>query len=179
MNDEFGLKVLELHWISDTDQNQDLCAHGKFFIRIGNEIIADKDAGSFTLSSTALYLLRSIYSDYDKDISGYGNQLLPCCGHFMFQAEENIDFVIITGCPHGIDWKIVHTENNKVKHISEKGTEAIIDFEKYKKLVFDFADEVEEFYLKSEAKTLPNDDFEREGYLAFWREWKELRNRLK
>ena len=178
MNNDFELKILELHWISDENQNQDLCVHGKVFIKIGNEIIADKDTFDLTLSSTGLYLLRSLYSSYDKEKNGYGNQLLPCCGHFMFQAEENIDFVVITGCLDGIDWKIVHTEEGKVKHISEKGTEVIIDFEGYKKMVFDFADEIEEFYLKNEAKTLPNEDFEKEGYLAFWREWKELRNQL-
>ncbi|WP_338763112.1 hypothetical protein WAF17_18960 [Bernardetia sp. ABR2-2B] len=174
----FELKILELHWISDTDQEKDLCAHGRVFVRIGNEIIANKDTFKLTLSSTALYLLRSLYSDYDCEKNGYGNQLLPCCGHFMFQAEKGIDFVVITGCPYGIDWKIIHTTDNKIKHISEKGTEAIIEFEEYRKIVFDFADEVEVFYLKSEPKTLPKDDFEKDGYLTFWREWKELRNRL-
>lgn len=175
----FELKILELHWISDTNQNQDLCVHGKVFFRIGNEIISDKDAGDFTLSSTALYLLRSLYSDYEWEKNGYENQLLPCCGNFTYQPDENIDFVSILGCNIGIDWKIIHTANNKIKHISEKGSEAIIDFEKYKKLVFDFSDEVEEFYLKSEPKIFIDNDFEKNGYLAFWREWKKLRNELK
>lgn len=31
----FELKILELHWISDTNQNHDLCAHGKVYVRIG------------------------------------------------------------------------------------------------------------------------------------------------
>lgn len=175
----FELKILELHWISDTNQNQDLCAHGTVYIRIGNEIIADKDTFDLTLSSTALYLLRSLKSNYDKEKNGYGNQLLPCCGHDMFQAEKEIDFVVITGCPYGIDWKIIHAEGNKIKHISEKGEEVIIDFEEYKQLVFDFADKVEAFYLKSEPKILPKEDFEKNGYLAFWREWKSLRNEWK
>ncbi len=173
----FELKILELHWLANTDEKTDLCVHGKVYVKIGNEVISDKD--NFTLSSTALYLLRSLQSDYNCKENGYGNQLLPCCGHFMFQAEEGVDFVVISGCPHGIDWQIIHIEDNKVKHISEKGTEAIIDFEEYKKLVFDFADEVEQFYLKSEPKILPDEEFEKNAYLTFWREWKKLRNELK
>jgi hypothetical protein len=39
----FDIKLLDLHWIKDIDDPTDLGAHGSVFVRIGNEIVADKD----------------------------------------------------------------------------------------------------------------------------------------
>jgi len=75
-------------------------------------------------------------------------------------ANEDGDSVEIMGCPNGIDWTIKHLENNQVKHISEKGNEAIINKKEYQKLVIEFVDEIEAFYQKSEAKEIPNDEFD-------------------
>ncbi|MEK7724033.1 MAG: hypothetical protein AAB336_06785 [Acidobacteriota bacterium] len=170
-SNQFELKLLELHWLKNTNEQKDLCCHGTVFVRIGDEIICDKDKIiEVTVSSTALHLMRTLKENYQK--GDYGNQLLPCCGHFIVADEE--DFVIICGCPIGIDWTIIHTDDGKVKHISEKGSEAIIDKEIYKTLVFDFADQVESFYQNSLPKIIPEDDFEKNGYLAFWNEWRNL-----
>lgn len=46
----------------------------------------------------------------------------------------------------------------------------------YIKTVFNFVDKVEEFYKKSEAKNIPADDFDRDGYIKFWKEWNNRRN---
>ena len=165
------LKILDLHWIDNEDNPNDLCAHGHVFVKIGNEVIADKDSPAFTVSSTALYLMRTIQGNYKKD--DYASQLLPCCGHF-FMADSD-DHVSIIGCGSGIDWEILHVPNNKVKHISESGQEITIAIEEYKKKVFDFADEVEQFYKISRSKVIPEDDFDKNGYLTFWKEWKILR----
>jgi hypothetical protein len=173
--EQFELRILDLHWIRNEDDPTDLCAHGHVFVRIGDEVIADKDSLDVTVSSTALYLMRTIEKNYKKD--EYASQLLPCCGHF-FMADEKDDFVSIMGCPSGIDWTIIHTDNNKVRHISEKGQEATIDKEAYVKIVFDFADQVENFYKTSLPKTIPTDDFDRKGYLTFWKEWRRLRTKF-
>jgi hypothetical protein len=174
-DEQFELKILDLHWIKNEDDPTDLCAHGHVFVKIGDEVVADKDTLDVTLSSTALYLMRTLKDNYKKD--DYASQLLPCCGHFFIADEEN-DFVNIMGCPSGIDWTILHTDDNKVKHITNSGQEVTIDKSIYTKLVFDFADRVENFYKASLPKTIPTDDFDRKGYLTFWKEWRRLRNEI-
>lgn len=169
----FIIKILDLHWIEDVDDPTDLCAHGHVFVKIGNEVIADKDSLDVTLSSTALYLMRTLNNDYKK--GNYASQLLPCCGHF-FMADEGNDYVNIMGCPSGIDWTIIHTADNKIKHISDSGHEVTIDKKTYLKIVVDFVGQVENFYKSSLPKTIPTDDFDKRGYLTFWKEWRNLRN---
>jgi len=170
----FEINIIDIHWLKNIDERNDLCAHGFLYLKIGDEIVSNKETGNWTLSSTALSLLRSIDSDYTK--GDYANQLLPCCGHF-FIADENEQTVIIQGCETGIDWKIIHVDANKIKHVLENGKEITIDKEIYKQIVFDFADKVEQFYIESEPKNIPEDEFDRKGYLTFWKEWKRLREK--
>ena len=175
-DNNFDIKLLDIHWIKNVDDPTDLCAHGHVFVKIGKEVVADKDTFDIALSSTALYLMRTIKHDYKKD--DFASQLLPCCGHFII-ADTDTDFVTIMGCNSGIDWTIIHTDNNKIKHISDSGNEITIDIEEYKKLVFAFADQVEKFYSDSRPKTIPSDDFDKKGYLTFWKEWRNLRDEIK
>ena len=56
--------------------------------------------------------------------------------------------------------------------------EAIIDLENYKNIVLHFADKVEAFYKTSLPKIIPTDDFDKKGYLTFWKEWHQLRDEL-
>ena len=174
MNSNFELKILDLHWVNE-DEQFDRCAHGKLFIKIGDEIISDEDGLDITVSSTALYLMRTISYNYKKD--DFASQLLPCCGHFII-ADENDDYVNICGCPSGIDWTIIHLDDNTIKHITENGAETTIHKNEYKKIVIDFADNIELFYKNSLPKIIPQDEFTRKGYLTFWKEWKQLRNNL-
>ncbi|NNT73164.1 hypothetical protein HKT18_13140 [Flavobacterium sp. IMCC34852] len=173
-NNLFEIKILDLHWIKNVDDGNDLCAHGHVELRIGNEIISNYESGDWTLSSTALSLLRSTKENYDKD--DYSNQLLPCCGHF-FIADEKEETVIIQGCDNGIDWKINHIDNQNIQHILENGNEIIINKDLYKEIVYKFADEVENFYNQSKPRNIPSDEFDRKGYLTFWKEWKNLREK--
>lgn len=175
-DNSFNIKILDLHWIKDVDDPTDLCAHGHVFVKIGDEVVADKDSLDVTVSSTALYLMRTIKDNYKKD--DYASQMLPCCGHF-FIADEESDYVAIMGCATGIDWTIIHTDDGKIKHVTDNGQEAIVDKEEYKKLVLDFADQVENFYKTSLPKTMPPDDFDNKAYLTFWKEWRHLRDQWK
>jgi len=175
-DNNFDIKILDLHWIEDFDDPTDLCAHGHVLVKIGDEVVADKDSLDVTVSATALYLMRTIKNDYKKD--DYASQLLPCCGHFII-ADDEKDFVNICGCPSGIDWTITHTDDNKIKHVSDSGKEAIIDKATYQKIVLDFADQVEKFYKTSLPKTVPTDDFDKKSYLTFWKEWRNLRDEWK
>ncbi len=175
-DNNFEIKLLDLHWIKDVDDPTDLCAHGHVFVKIGYEVVADKDSLDITVSSTALYLMRTLKENYKKE--DYASQLLPCCGHFFMADEEN-DYVAICGCPSGIDWTIVHTDDKKVRHISDHGEIATIDNDAYKKIVLEFADQVENFYKNSLPKTIPIDAFDKKGYLTFWKEWRNLREEWK
>lgn len=166
---QFIIRILDLYWIDGNKDNpDDLCLHGDVYVKIGDEVLAEKY--SCTVSSTALYLLKSIE---DNHIYGErANQMLPCCGFFIIPSE-NDETVEITGCPSGIDWTVLH-DGDYVKLISEKGNKVLINLREYREIVYSFVDEVEDFYQKSTAKNIPTDDFDRKGYIKFW---KEMRNR--
>jgi hypothetical protein len=170
----FDLKIIDLHWIKNEDDPNDLCAHGHVYLKIGDEIVSDGETGDWTLSSTALSLMRTIEQDYKKN--DYDNQLLPCCGHFII-ADDKEETVTIQGCDTGINWTITH-RNETVEHQTDKGEKAIIKKGDYRKIVFSFADKVEQFYKDSQPKIIPTDDFDRKGYLTFWKEWRRLRNKI-
>ncbi|MDR2904779.1 MAG: hypothetical protein LBU73_02345 [Helicobacteraceae bacterium] len=167
------IKVLDMHWVDENNPNdkKDLCLHGKLFIRIGNEILSDFEDGSWTLSAASLFLLRTLKMDYN--INDFENFLIPCCGYDMI-AEENEPFLVL-GCATGIEWTIQHTKDGFVKHISQKGSEVKITEEEYRKIVFEFADKVEQFY-KDHPRILPADEFYLRGYNGFWREWRKMRD---
>ena len=69
----FSIDVKNLYWIGETNKEEDLCLHGYATVKIGNETF-EYDA---TVSSTALYLLKSLNEDHKIYES---NQMLPCCG---------------------------------------------------------------------------------------------------
>lgn len=164
----FQITVTELRWLETTDEIIDLCLHGKATAIIGDETFT-YDA---TVSATALYLLRTLTEDHFYRSKHDHNQMLPCCGFSMY-PNENMDCVHISGCPNGIDWSVIHI-GDKVKIITETGKETIIDLENYKKTVYLFADEIENYYLKSIPK-IPYDDESKFGHIAFWNEWHRRR----
>ena len=163
----FSIKVSDLHWMEGINQAEDLCLHGNAIAVIGDEVLQYDDA---TVSSTALYLLKSIRANHKIYES---NQMLPCCGFFMI-ANEALSKVDIIGCPNGVDWSVLH-ENDNVILITEIGKRTVIPIDEYRKTVFDFADLIESFYNDAEDKILPEDEFDRNGYVAFWNEWRTLR----
>ncbi|GMO51920.1 MAG: hypothetical protein Ta2G_09660 [Termitinemataceae bacterium] len=173
MEDNFELKLLNVHWLGGVkDMGQDLCAHGSVYIKINEEIISNSN-NDWTVSAVALYLLRTLKQNYCA--GDFNNFLLPCCGHF-FVKEPNKP-VCIMGCNKGIDWTILHEENNMVKHISKNNSTAIIAESKYKELVYKFSDDVENLYKKS-IQRKPSNKYEEEGFNAFIEEWKILRNEI-
>ena len=163
----FSICVSDLHWLPGSEETEDLCLHGHATAIIGDERL-EYDA---TVSATALYLLKSIREDH---VYGAGLQMLPCCGHFLI-ASEDLSHVEIVGCDSGVDWSVLHEDDN-VRLVTESGTSTLVPMSEYREAVFAFADEVERFYRTSRPKTIPTDAFERNGYLAFWKEWKNLRN---
>jgi hypothetical protein len=170
----FVIKILDLHWINNIDDGNDLCAHGHLFLKIGDQVLSDWNSGDWTLSSAALSLLRTIDRNYVK--SENSNQLIPHCGHF-FIPDEKGEEVVILGCNTGIDWKVIHASNNKIKHILENGYEITMDRDVYERIVFDFTDQIDTFFKTSKPRNLPKDKFDKKGYLSFWKEWRSYRDK--
>ena len=159
----FKIAVKKLYWIDGKDDApEDLCLHGDVVVTIGEEIIHN----SCTVSAAALRILRTLSRDHLPTI---GEQMLPCCGHTMI-ANETLDEVEIIGCDDGIDWTVIH-ENGMVKIITENENTVYIYYLQYKEEVLRFVYMVEDYYKKSSNKVLPEDEFERDGYIAFWNEW--------
>lgn len=177
MNEPFKLEIISLHWIKNDgkDDENDLCAHGKINLKIANEVLSDEKSNTWTLSSAALFLMRSIIKDYTP--GDMDSQLIPCCGHFFCPSEDGQSVATI-GCELGVDWTITHIENNRIKHISQSGVVAIIDKIEYQKIVLQFAHQVEDLYNTSAPKVVFDDDFDRKGYAAFWNEWKRLKQQI-
>jgi hypothetical protein len=174
---EFSIEITEMHWLFQEDIHADLCAHGKVKIEIGNEIIAPiKEDEDWTISATALFLLRTLERNHTKE-NQVGEHLIPCCGHFIIFTDD-LDEVYVGGCANGIDWEVIH-ENENIKLKTESGNETIVDFELYKTQVLKFADKVEQFYKDSGEKKISEDEYERIGYAEFWNEWNRNGNKWK
>ena len=95
--------------------------------------------------------------------------MLPCCG-FCLIANDDLTEVAISGCPNGIDWSVIHS-GDSVRLILDDGYEISIPMEQYREEVIRFADRIEGYYRTCPPKVLPKDEFDRNGYLAFWNEW--------
>ncbi len=161
---KFKIDVDNFHWINGAaDDPQDLCLHGHVRVEIGGIVLEDTG----TVSATALYLLKTLGED--KIMAEFDIQMIPCCGHALF-ANEDLSEVMISGCDKGTDWSTVH-EGDHVRLILPDGHEAVISLADYQEEVYRFADKVEAFYISCAAKILPEDEFDRNGYIAFWNEW--------
>lgn len=83
-DDQFVIEIMDMYWIDgEKDNPEDLCLHGDVFVKIGEEVVADKY--SCTVSSTGLYLLKSLEEDRIPEQSA--NQMLPCCGFFIIPND--------------------------------------------------------------------------------------------
>lgn len=163
----FQIEASNFYWLIDSADNpEDLCLHGHVVAKIGKEVFED----DVTVSATALYLLKTITEDHIIDID---NQMLPCCGHTLI-SNEKLDNVTIIGCPNGIDWSVEH-EDGAIKITTKAGNETFEDMDEYKKEVFAFADKVKAYYNQCSPKKILTDEYERNGYAAFWNEWHRRR----
>lgn len=168
----FKIDVENFQWIGGlADDPADLCLHGHVTVQVSDLILEDYG----TVSATALYLLKTLKED--KIMSEMDIQMIPCCGHSIF-ANKDLTEVEIVGCNKGTDWSVVH-EGDYIKIILPTGHEEEVLFSDYKAEVVRFADKVEEFYGSCTPKILPNDEIDRNGYIAFWNEWHRRREEAK
>lgn len=166
----FKIDTNRLHWITgEADDPQDLCLHGHVRVKIGDRVLEDEG----TVSAAALYLLKTLTED--KIAARFDIQMIPCCGHTMF-ANDDLTEVTISGCDNGTDWSTVH-DGDYVRLILPDGFEVVIPLEDYRVEVFRFADKVEAYYRSCLPKILPEDGFELDGYVAYWKEFYRRRGR--
>lgn len=161
----FSIDVDQFTWVcGPEDDPEDLCLHGHVTLRVG-ETTLEEDG---TVSATALCLLRTLTED--KIMSGCDIQMVPCCGHFMI-ANPDLSQVTIIGCDNGLDWSTEH-EGDGVRITLPTGKSQWVDLASYRQQVLHFAEKVEGYYRSCQPKKIPEDEFERNGYLAFWNEWR-------
>ncbi len=167
----FDIEILDLGWISGPeDDPADQCCHGTARVTIGEE----RFENPATLSATGLFLLRTLTEDHPLvGDSMNGGQMLPCCGHFMLADPEN-QGVMICGCSNGIDWSVVHEEDEVVLGTTSGATTRVPLME-YRNVVGRFADRIEEFYRSCQTKD-PKGEPEQSGFEAFWNEWRRRRS---
>jgi len=163
----FKIEATNLRWLEGMNPEDDLCLHGDVVTIIGDERLEENSA---TVSAAALYLLRTLTQDH---VSDRENPIIPCCGFSMY-ADEYMANVDIIGCPNGVDWSVIHIPDG-VKITAESGTGKIIAIDNYRSIVYSFVDKIDDYYLQSPPKVLPDDKYDREGYIAFWNEWRRRR----
>lgn len=160
----FKITADDLQWIGGAvDDPQDLCLHGHVTVQIGDTFLEDHG----TVSATALSLLKTLTED--KTISDYDIQMIPCCGNTLL-ANDDLTEVTIIGCDTGTNWSTIH-EGDFVRLILPSGQEEVVSLSAYRNEVLRFADKVERFYNACTPKEIPKNEFERNGYIAFWNEW--------
>lgn len=163
-----------MHWIRDAaDDPEDLCAHGSVEFRIDADVLADGTAGrEWTVSATALYLLRTLSAAHTK-AAPVGDHLFPCCGFAMFDVGTQED-VLVVGCPGGDDFEVAHLEGGAgVLVRSPAGKEWHIGWPEWRAAVFAFADQVSAFYAGCAPKQPTADD--EPGFRKFVAEWQRRR----
>lgn len=161
----FKIKADNFEWIGGAkDDPQDRCLHGHVTVQFGDTVL--EDIG--TVSATALYLLKTLTED--KIVTRHDIQMIPCCGHFLI-ANRDLTEVQISGCDNGTDWTTIH-EGNSVRFILASGQEEVVSLREYQYEVLAFTKSVKRFYDSCTPKEIPTDEFKRNGYTAFWNEWK-------
>jgi hypothetical protein len=162
------LRPTNLHWLEGMEDRYDCCAHsGVEFCIDGKQIVAEQ-AGDWTVSAAALYLLRTL-SQPRKRNGQPGQQLFPCCGNGLFAGEDGD--VVIVGCNGGIDFDVTTDGNDVI--ITSDAREYLVGAKEWRRSVCRFSDLVQEFYARSAAKE-PGDDAP--GFQCFMAEWQRRRS---
>lgn len=172
------LEVLDFQWVKGTEDDPlDHCAHGRVNFRINATRFVEPDDGIWTASASALYLLRTLTENSTSENSvAEGNFMFPCCAFCVWPIEHRFE-VVTLGCPNGIDVEIIH-QGKMVIVQSSVGSE-IVQSSEWTAAVLDFVESVQEFYSASSPKEEIDDEYDRQGWEAFWEEWKVRYNRAR
>jgi hypothetical protein len=168
---------MNLRWIQGAvDDPKDLCAHGDVDFRIRDDVLLDPMAAKdLTVSAAALYLLRTLSVPHTRD-APVGDHLFPCCGFSMYDLAEHED-VVICGCPNGEDFEVFHDVSGVGVVIqAADGRRWRVGWPEWRAAVFEFADQVTEFYAVCSPKQ-PFDEEDAKGFRKFAAEWERRRGK--
>jgi hypothetical protein len=96
---DFAIEITRLGWIDPDleDASGDPCSHGDIRLEIGGQVIVPGDGEHwYTVSTSALALLRTLESDHSRE-QPVAERLVFHCG-----------MLEMMGCPIGIDWTVTH-----------------------------------------------------------------------
>jgi hypothetical protein len=162
------IEPVGLRWLYN-EEPTDLCAHGGFRVLLDGEVVFEQgtEDDGLTLSTGALHLLRTIERDYEpgSEVSG---QLVPCCGHWMV-FDQDLNEVVNSPCPNGIDWTVLHVGNSVKIRMSDKAP-LVVDKEEWKRAVHDFSAQVRAFYF-ADPPRVADDAMDTEWHPHFLDEW--------
>ena len=137
---------------------------------IGGRVIAPGDGQhSYTISTSALALLRTLESDHVRQ-RPMADQLILHCG-----------MIYMWSCPIGIDWSVRHLDDDRVRVSDvvtrdDSGTadypQLVVEFAGagYRRQIAAFAQSAKDLFTAGSAEE-PSDEYEREVYEQFWREY--------
>jgi len=185
-NAGFEIEITKQGWIDPKlkldEAPADLCSHGDIRLKIGGQVVVSGKAEPgevadwWTISTSALALLRTLESDHSPD-RRVADRLILHCG-----------MIEMLTCPIGVDWSVNHRGGRVQLHdvvrydtvaeaeaVRFSGLEVEVADDEYRLEVVEFAEKAKEPFVGIE-KT-PGDDYEEELYEEFWREYDGRLNR--
>ena len=174
----FDIEIIRQGWIAPdlSDAPGDLCSHGDIRLEIGGQVIVSgQEEQWYTISTSALALLRTLEADHSPERPVTDNEnLILHCGMLMMLS-----------CPIGIEWSVTHLGDQVRLHdvvrrdsISETedvrfpGLAVDLPLGEYRQKIAAFAANAKEPFLTGTKKT-PSDSYDEELYRAFWQEYDE------
>jgi hypothetical protein len=170
----FVLELLDQQWVDNEPLNvSDGCSHGRIRLVInGVQIVAEGDE-EWTVSTSALKLLRTVFSDYASERSG---PLILHCG-----------MVMMAGCPIRVSWDVLHREDlveisnvirvpttNEATVLRFPAADTSLTLVDYGRPILQFADDVARFFSTSQPRRF-TDDYDRAEFQSFIKEFDEKR----
>jgi len=169
----FQITIIEQSWLPGASAEEDLCSHGRIRLLIGGQQITSGKE-DYGISESALSLLRTLQRDHSAAQPVAQMLIFHGCGTKL-----------VMGCPIGVDWDVHHVADrvriSKVVRYDGTGDgdattfpNLIVDLSEteYRDQVLAFAQEAKKPF-SGIAKTFA-DDFDRQQYNDFWREYDAL-----
>src|SRR5438876_11685661 len=95
------LRSTGFHWLYAGPA--DLCAHSPVQLLVNGAPIVTPEAGDWTVSAAALFLLRTLTQTHNAS-SPVCDHLFPCCGFTMYDVDA--PDVVVQGCLSGADFAV-------------------------------------------------------------------------
>ncbi len=153
---------------SAKDRRYDLCPHGKVVFTVGDVSLSDDS--EWCVSASAYRFFHALFADH---VSGTEEFLFPCCGHFLYPADDGRS-VTIVGCSNGLDFDILHRGETVLIQTADACHS--VPYAEFLDAVLTFAGQIEDFYRTEPPRTF-KDEFDRAGFCAFRTQWEALYGR--